>query len=294
MKTKSILTVLLLVLSVSGYAQLNPMGTTYYQNQYLNNPAMAGIEQGWEANAAYKAQWTSIEGAPSMQAVTATYGSKSQKVGAGLSFYNDQAGVIQRTSFKGTYAFHLPLNDDASFLDFGLSAGVMDEYIDFTKVRGDQSDLALSNFNQRKLYFDGDFGVAFRTKHLNIQGALPNLKRLFNRDLIREVADRATYFGSVSYKFINPSQVLSVIEPKLTYRGVDNYRDILDLGLNTEFWGNKLLLSSIYHTTNSVTFGVGTTYQNKLSILALYTTNTAEIQSYANGEFEIGLKYNFR
>jgi hypothetical protein len=88
--------------------------------------------------------------------------------------------------------------------------------------------------------------------------------------------------------------VLSVIEPKLTYRGVDNYRDILDLGLNTEFWGNKLLLSSIYHTTNSVTFGVGTTYQNKLSILALYTTNTAEIQSYANGEFEIGLKYNFR
>ena len=295
MKTrKMLITLVMFGLSIPAFAQLNPMGSMYYQNLYLSNPAMAGIEKGWELNAGYKAQWTSIEGAPTMQAVTATYGTQSNKVGAGLSFYNENAGVIQRTSLKGTYAYHLPLNNESSYLDFGLSAGIMNEWIDFSKIRGDQGDLSLTNFNQRKLYFDGDFGIAFRNQNLNIQAALPNMKRFFNRDVARTVVDRATYFAAVSYKFLNPNKVLSVIEPKFSYRGIDNYRDIVDLGLNTQFWTNKLLLSTIYHSSNSVSVGAGTTYQNQLAILVMYTTNTSALQNYANGEFEIGLKYNFR
>lgn len=291
---KKLLFPLLLLLSFTAYSQLNPMGTMYYQNQYLNNPAMAGITRGWEANAAYKAQWTAVDGAPSMQAVTATYGSENTKVGAGLSFYNETSGIIQRTNIKGSFAYHLPLTNGSSYIDFGLSAGVMNEWIDFSKVRGDQGDISLNNFNQRKLYFDGDFGIAFRTNRLTVQGAVPNMKRFFNRDLVRTVIDRSKYFGAVSYKFLSPSSVLSVLEPKLTYRGIENYRDIVDLGLNTQFWGNKLLLSSIYHSTNSFTIGAGTTYQNQLSILVLYTSNTSDLQNYTNGEFEIGLKYNFK
>ncbi|QPH37831.1 PorP/SprF family type IX secretion system membrane protein [Pedobacter endophyticus] len=291
---KKFLTPLIFFLSFTAYGQLNPMGTMYYQNQYLSNPAMAGLEQGWEANAAYKAQWTAVEGAPSIQAVTATFGAANRKVGAGMALYNEQAGVIQRTNVKGTYAYHLPLNNGSAYLDFGLSAGIMNEWIDFGKVRGDDGDMSLTNFNQRKMYFDGDFGLAFRNEHLNIQAALPNMKRFFNRDLSRTIVDRSTYFASASYKFISPNRVMNVIEPKVTYRGIDNYRDIFDLGLNTQFWGDKLLLSGIYHSTASVTFGAGTTYQNKFSILLLYTTNASDLQNYANGEFEIGLRYNFR
>lgn len=284
----------MLFLSTAAYSQLNPMGSMFYQNQYLSNPAMAGLEKGTELNATYKAQWTAIEGAPSMQAVTATYGSKSRKVGLGLSFYNEKSGVIQRTNFKGTYAYHLPLNSGDSFLDFGLSAGLMNEWIDFSKIRGDQSDIAFGNFNERKLYFDGDFGVAFRTGNINVQAALPNLKRFFNRDLKRAVVDRASYFAAASYKFHSSNAVFSEIEPKVSYRGMENYRNIVDLGLNAQLWGNKMLLSTIYHSTSSITAGVGTTYQNQLSILVMYTSNTKDLQNYSNGEFEIGLKYNFR
>lgn len=255
---------------------------------------MAGLEKGTELNATYKAQWTAVDGAPSMQAVTATYGSQSRKIGLGLSFYNEQSGVIQRTNFKGTYAYHLPLNNENSFLDFGLSAGLMNEWIDFSKIKGDQSDIAFSNFNDRKLYFDGDFGVAFRTGHINVQAALPNLKRFFDRDLKRAAVDRASYFAAASYKFTSPNGVLSEIEPKVSYRGIENYRDIVDLGVNAQLWGNKMLLSTIYHSTNSVTAGLGTTYQNRLAILVMYTSNTSDLQNYSNGEFEIGLKYNFR
>ena len=295
MKTKKMLiTLVMFSISITAVAQLNPMGSMYYQNLYLSNPAMAGIEKGWEAAAAYKAQWTAIQGAPAMQLVTAAYGSSNNKVGVGASFYNENIGVIQRTSFKGTYAFHLPLNSGSDYLDFGLSAGVMNEWIDFTKINGNQNDIALTNFNQRKLYLDGDFGMAYRSQHLNVQGSVLNLKRFLKRDDERTVVDRASYFAAVSYKFINPDRVLSLIEPKVSYRGIDNYRDIVDIGLNAQLWTNKLLFTGLYHTSNSFSFGVGTTYQNRLSILAMYTTNTSAIQNYANGEFELGLKYNFR
>jgi len=295
-KIKYIIAIVIALITTSNaFSQLNPMGSMYYLNPYLANPAFAGIEQGWELNGSYKAQWTAIDGAPSMQSVSATYGTPNKKVGLGLSFYNESASVIRRTSFKGSYAYHLPLNNQTSFIDFGLSVGIMDEWIDFAKVRGDLSDQSLYNFNERKIYFDGDFGITFRNKNLTIQGALPNLKRLLDKDIRRNVTDRSLYMASIGYKFINNNgSALASVEPRVAYRGVENYKDILDVGINTQFFGNNLLLSGIYHSTNSVTFGAGTTYKNKLSILCQYTTNTKDLQTYSNGEFEIALKYNFK
>jgi len=276
-------------------AQINPMGSSYYQNLYLSNPAMVGLENGWEANAAYKAQRISVEEAPSMQVVSVGYGGKSKKLGLGLLFYNDQAGVFRKTSLKGSYAYHLPLNQGASqMLDFGLSAGIVDEWIDYAKVDGDEGDVILNNFNQRKQYFDTDLGVAYRDNHLNIQAAIPNLKRVFNRDLKRNVIDRASLFASASYKFVYQNQIFSLIEPKIVYRGLNDYKDQLDLAVNTKFWSDRFLLNVVYHSSNSLSVGLGAVYEERLSILAMYTTSTFGLQDFSNGEFEVGLKYNFK
>jgi type IX secretion system PorP/SprF family membrane protein len=293
-KAKYIAMAIVMLLMSKAHGQLNPMGSMYYQNQYLANPAMAGLEQGWELNGSYKVQWTSIDGAPAMQSITAAYGTPNKKVGVGINFYHESAGVIRRTSAKGTYSYHVALNGSNNFLDFGLSAGIMDEWIDYRKAIGDIGDQSLYNFNQRKVYFDGDFGIAFRTQELTLQGSLPNLKRLFDRDLQRAVADRFLYMGAISYKIYNENAVVSVIEPKVIYRGVEKFKDILDVGAQLQFSEGRLIMSGMYHSTNSVTIGAGTVYKKQLSILCQYTTNTSDLQSYSNGEFEVGLKYNFR
>ena len=152
MKTiQYIIIIIGLLLTGTGYGQLNTMGSSYFQNEYLANPSMAGIGKGWILAGAYKVQWTNIDGAPSMQVLTATYGIPDKKVGLGLNFYNETAGVIRRTSVKGTYAYHLPLNDQGSFLDFGISSTIMNEWIDFNKVVGDPGDQNLHRFNVRPL-----------------------------------------------------------------------------------------------------------------------------------------------
>lgn len=58
---------LLFLFAMPALAQLNPMGSIYYQNQFLANPAMAGLETGLNLNAAFKTQWTGVDGAPKIQ-----------------------------------------------------------------------------------------------------------------------------------------------------------------------------------------------------------------------------------
>lgn len=289
-----IITTGLLLLGSTTYGQLNPMGSIYFQNQYAANPAMAGTQEGWDINAAYKVQWTAIDGAPSMQTLTATYGLPGRKLGFGLNFYNESAGVIRRNSVKGTYAYHIPLNDNRSFLDFGISSNIISEWIDFNKVVGDPTDGSLHQFNVRPLYVEGDFGITYRNERLTVQGSLSNVKRLLNTDLRRNVIDQSLYMGAVSYRFFYQGGIVSSIEPKVMYRGVDNYKDLLDLGVQTQCYNDKLIMSMMYHSTNSLTFGAGTFYQNRLRILCLYTSGTSDLRKYSNGEFEIALQYQFK
>ncbi|MDN3587076.1 PorP/SprF family type IX secretion system membrane protein [Pedobacter aquatilis] len=286
---------LLLIFALQpAYSQLNPMGSVYYQNQYLANPAMAGIDTMINLNGAFKAQWTSIKGSPRIQYLTGDLQLKSKKVGLGILIYNESAGLINRTRATFSYAYHLKLNRDSSYIDFGLSAGVMNEWLDLGKAIGDVNDDVLANFRDRQLYLDGDFGLAYRNDKLTVQGSLPNLKRFFKRDQIRNVVDRSIYFVGAGYKIKTKSQTLNVIEPKIVFRGIENYKGILDLGANFGFLQEKFAVSGIYHSTNSVTFGAALNYQRKLQLLLQYTTNTSALQNYSNGEFEIGLRYSFR
>ncbi|TCD11206.1 hypothetical protein EZ449_06865 [Pedobacter frigidisoli] len=92
-----------------------------------------------------------------------------------------------------------------------------------------------------------------RTEKLTVQATLPNLKRFLDRDIQRNVADRVLYMGAIAYKFISKNEsALYSIEPRVTYRGVENYKNILDAGANLQFFGDKLLMSAMHHSTNSV------------------------------------------
>ena len=170
----------------------------------------------------------------------------------------------------------------------------MNEFINMSEVIGDLTDINLGNFNDRKLYLDVDFGMAFRAQGLTIQAALPNLKRYLGKDVQRNLVDQSISISSIAYQFKTREGRLNSIEPKFVYRNVENFKDIFDFGTNFVFNESRFLLSGVYHSTGSVTFGAGTNYKGKFTILAQYTTNNTDLGSYSNGEAEIALKYNFK
>ncbi len=279
------------LIQTSVKAQLNPLATQYFQNQYLFNPAMAGINPGLNINLSLRKQWSSVPGAPFTQAISADY--LLSRAAFGVNVYNDQSGLLKTTRAVATYAYHIPLGENNQKLNFGLSAGVLSQRVPTDQIIGDQGDLAVSRYNDRKSYLDGDFGAAYTSNNLSIQAALPNLRSIFNQDNNNNgTVDRSLYFTSVSYRFGSNGTTNSVsIEPKVAFRGVKGYTNILDAGANLMMLDNQLSIQAMYHTSKSATFGFGLN-KNTYSILAFYTTVTSQLSNYTNGDFELSLRLN--
>lgn len=279
---------LLALVQTSVKAQLNPLASQYFQNQYLFNPAMAGIENGLNINLSVRKQWSSIPGSPFTQAISADY--LLSRAAFGVIVYNEQSGLLKSTRAVATYAYHIPLGTNNQRLNFGLSAGVLSQRVPYDQVNGDAGDLSVARYNERKSYLDGDFGASYTSNNLTVQGALPNLKSVFNQDNNNYTVDRSLYFTAVSYKF-NFNEAINTIsvEPKVAFRGVKGYDNILDAGANLMLANNQLSLQGMYHTSKSATFGFGLN-KNSYAILAFYTTETSALNNYTNGNFEISFR----
>lgn len=289
-RTAGILLLLVVITGTEVSAQLNPLAGIYFNNEYLGNPAMAGIEQGLNLNLGYRQQWSSVPGAPVTQSITAHYGT-GKKVGLGLNIHNDEAGLIKRTRVMGTYSYHLPLNDESQKLRFGISLGFMDDRVMSENINGDQNDASVGKFNQRETYIDGDFGVAYTSNKLTVQGAIPNLKGFLQKEDINGAADRPTFFSAVSYKFYFPKAMDGFeVEPKVALRGVEGFDNIVDVGANFSVANRAASVMAVYHSSESATIGMAAVIKNFGDITANYTTATSALSEYTSGNFQIGLK----
>ena len=267
-------------------AQINPLGAQYFQNQYLANPAMAGYQSGMRLNLGYRNQWDNIPGSPKNISVTGDYG--TEKVGVGINFFKDEAGLLNRSRIQASYAYHLPLNDDSQKLHFGISLGIQTERLNNQAIVGSPNDQAAISFNDQESILDGDFGMAYTSSNLSVMGSISNLKRQLKIE-DQQSADFGTFFTSIGYKIkLTDWQV----EPKVAYRGVRNFQNILDVGAEIRTASDQLGFMSMYHSNKSMSFGLSYHQKKDWQLFLLYNNPTQELKSYATGTFEVGLQLN--
>lgn len=293
MKTtcKTLVLIMISIISTTSVkAQLNPLSSQYYTNQYLINPAFAGVGKGLRLNGAYRKLWSNVPGTPLTQNLTADYG--FNKVGLGLTVNNESAGLQRQTRVVGSYAYHLKLNDNSHQLHFGVSLGFMSQRLENADIYGNPNDPTVEQYNDRKTYLDGDFGVAYTSDKLNIQAAIPNLKSVLRKDVIK-LDDVATFYTAVSYKIgISEGAQGMDVEPKVAYRGVKGFDNIWDAGMQLGIANKQVFLLAVYHSTRNATFGLGMDFKKKYLISGTYTTGTSALSSYTNGSFELNLRLN--
>jgi len=155
MKLRSLLAALFTFLFVNILlAQQRPYYTQYILNNYIINPAIAGIENYWDVKVSHRHQWVGLDGAPVTTYLTIQgplnkndlgranptsfraegenprgkmfmedYHSTDPHHGLGLTILNDRTGPLNRFAMCGTYAYHLPLNDITS-ISAGVSIGI--------------------------------------------------------------------------------------------------------------------------------------------------------------------------
>lgn len=187
------LAVLLVMTGTPGVqAQQRPYYTQYILNNYIINPAIAGIENYTDVKLSHRHQWVGLEDAPvttyltihtplkkdDYGRTTATsiatpgenprgtaywreYQAPEAHSGAGLTILNDRTGPLNRFAAYGTFAYHLPLTTTMA-LSMGVSAGMASMSLRADKLNfggGSQVDPAVNTQQASRLKPDFSAGL---------------------------------------------------------------------------------------------------------------------------------------
>ncbi len=281
--------ILLLLILTEANAQVNPLISSYFQNRYLNNPAIAGSGKGINVHAVYNRDLANSNVAPTINMLSVDY--RFKNMGFGLNVNAAKDGNFNNNKYLASYAYHLQFSDERQ-VSFGLSAGVTTDKFRMGDIYGDADDPSVMNYNDRELDFDADFGVAYSaTNGLNFEGVVQNVRQYFNEYAEVALYPSAMFFTALSYKVSTP---MVAFEPKVVYRGFWNRSNIFDLGLNAVFAGEKINIMGAYHSTKNATFGLGFTYQKQYQLQLGYRTQSiSKTTDYSSGAFEVGFRAIF-
>jgi len=278
-------------IATTANSQLVNFGGGYYQNRYLFNPAMSGLQQQLVVHAAYKKEQLSFNESPTNQYLTADYG-VSDKAGVGVYVMANQAGPLKQLNAMGTYSYHIAFTEKSK-LHIGISLGVNNNHLDISKTNGEADDLTLLNYNTKGTRFEAGFGAAYAYGNLQVQAALPQLASQFKKEE-NTWSNRPLAFASVSYKVKLSEEADGIYaEPMVCFRAIKNADNIIDAGSNFTFLNNKFNVMAMYHTNKSITAGVGLEIIDQImSVNALYHSTTGGLKTFSDGGLEVGIKFN--
>ena len=279
--------IIIILISINVKAQVSPPMSMYYLNEYLYNPAAAGKKQGFNVCLSYKNDLTGSNGQTVANTITLDYG--MGKSGFGLSVNTDKDGILNVNRFAATYAYNVQTSTNGN-VRFGLSAGITSLKINTSDIIGDVDDQLVQQFDEQGYIFDGDLGAHYSNEKLSLSAVAPNLRSLIYSENVNDGYNYSTFYFSAAYQVLDGSIKLT---PKILYRGLDGYDNVIDAGVNAQFAEDKFNLLAFYHSSNSLSFGMGFNILKKYQMQASYSLPiNSNLRKYTYGGVELGLKVN--
>jgi hypothetical protein len=174
----------------------------------------------------------------------------------------------------------------------GISLGINNNHLDISKTNGEADDPSLLNFNNKPTKFEAGFGAAYMHGNLLVQAVLPQLASQFKKEE-NTWANRPLAFAAVSYKVKLSEEADGIYaEPMVCFRAIKNADNIIDAGSNFTFLNNRFNVMAMYHTSKSISAGVGLSIVEQVSINAIYHSTTGGLKTFSDGGLEIAIKFN--
>jgi len=299
MKTvRKISFILVLILAtLTSYAQQDPMYTHYMNNTLIVNPAYAGSRDALTITALHRSQWIGFDGAPATQTITAHSPIFNDNTGIGLSVLNDKIGPTNNSSAFAYYAYRIKLNEKSK-LALGLSGGVNIFQAQLTSLDLDQqSDPSFqSNINNN---VSPNFGLgAYYSRErfyagISIPGILQNnyseTSQTNNNTLI---AKEQRHYFFIAGMLLNLSH-------NLDFKPTTLIKMTPAAPIQVDFTASfiivqKLLLGAMIRTGDSFGALVGFNINEQLHIGYSYDWSYGlKTSKYNQGSHEILLRYDF-
>ncbi len=303
-------------------AQQRPHYTQYVLNNFIINPAVAGMENYTDLKLSHRHQWVGINDAPVTTYLTihGAIGKKDSRVspttftppgenprgqayweqytapephhGWGGTIINDQTGPLKRTSFYGTYAYHTSISQRTS-LSAGISLGFTNNTLNTTKLIFDNPiDPVVASSNEINTWKpDVNVGVWLYSAdyYLGVSALqIVNQGLTFAADTLK--VSQKSYphlFVTGAYKFY-AGQDFSIM-PSFVLRYVNPLPVGIDMIVKAQY-RDRIWVGGGYRVNDGVLGLVGVNISSTLNIGYSYDYSTSPLQPFTSGshEFVIG------
>jgi type IX secretion system PorP/SprF family membrane protein len=295
------------------FGQQLPLFSQYLYNKFLINPAVAGSDGYTSVSLTAREQWVGYSGAPrtfsfswQTRMLKKSYILKQTplkkevfrpktdgKVGFGGYIFSDKNGLIQRTGFQASYAYHMWLRNSTQ-LSLGLAFTGYYYKIDEKQINFEDPNEPWLNNNLRRGIFVPD--VAFGAYLLNAKYSFG-----FSADQLSEASAKIggpayknfsmsrQYYLFGSYDFNQGSY--TVIQPSFLLKMSEQLKPQADIGAtyiyNQGFWAGLA-----YRTSGAIIANIGVKYMNMFFGYAFDFT-LQEIQRITYGTHEVTIAIKF-
>ncbi|MEC7863982.1 MAG: type IX secretion system membrane protein PorP/SprF [Bacteroidota bacterium] len=285
-------------------AQQLPQITQYMNNNYVINPAVAGMYDYYQVNTTIRNQWAGMNEGP-RTSVISIYGKHSNNVGLGGMVYNDVTGPTSRVGGSVSYTYALQLSQTMK-----LSLALQGGFTQFKLIKDFQTehknDPIFAGGNVIRTLPDATFGLNVSGNKWYLGAAIPQLLsselKLMDDDFARiydttsqngKLASHIYVLGSYTYE-INPS---ISIDPSFFLKSVEGAKIQIDFGVKSEY-KEMIWIGMNYKMNNdlsSIAALFGYNINDRFNIGYSYGMPSSATSNYYSGshEFMLGVKFPY-
>jgi type IX secretion system PorP/SprF family membrane protein len=290
---KRLLTILLLILALSTFAQQDPLFSQYMFNKLAVNPAYAGSRGAFTGDVIYRYQWVNIPGAPKTLCASMHSPLFNPHIGLGLNMYNDIIGATVNQGALATFAYRIIFPE--SKLSFGLQIGVRYTDIDWNKINPyDTEDPLYRSQMKNRAVPDANFGVYYFSNKYYIG---LSSKQLFQNQMNVVVVDGKSQYTKLMRHFYGmagaalPISDELIFRPSLLAKFVQNAPPQMDLNFSF-FIREKFLLGLSYRTEKAMSLMTEFYLTHSIRIGYAYDIWFNTLQTYNKGSHEVRLGFD--
>ena len=282
---------LLAIVSLTANAQQDSQYTQYMYNTININPAYAGSRGSMSIFGLHREQWVGLEGAPKTNAFSINTPIKNSKLGLGVSFVNDELGVMKDNTFSVDLSYTIDLDNRDNKLSFGIkgSANLLD--VKF-------SDLNI--YNPGDPYFQHDIqsqfspnvgaGIYYHNQKAYVGLSVPNFLQTdrYDDNTYSSMQTKMHYYLMGGYVFD--------LNPELQFKPAVLLKAVMGSPLQADLTANflihrKLTLGAAYRLDAAWSALAGFQITDGLMIGYAYDGDTTRLARYNSGSHEIFLRF---
>jgi type IX secretion system PorP/SprF family membrane protein len=310
MRIYIVLTAVSILLTAKGLSQQLPLYSQYMMNKFLLNPAVAGSEGYTAFNLTAREQWIGFKDSPKTHALTAQTRvlknsfvakgtsvrrkkkstSRSGRIGLGGYVFNDHTGLVSRTGFQFTYAYHIMIQKGQ--LSFGLSGTAYQFKVDREKLRlYEEDDELIKTFDNTMFIPDADVGIYYSDPRMYAGLSASQLFQSslkFGKQGYENYRLKRHYYLMGGYNFDLSDDI--ILEPNLLVKVSEVWSFQMDLGAKMYFMEDYW--AGLMFRTGGALILMGGVKIDKfyLGYAFDYTLSSMMKHSFGSHEFMLALK----